>query len=75
MTSPIPASTQANPAADTESSSAPISPQRRNLIFVAIVLGMLLAALDQTIVATAILGCHQLSAGVDDRHRAGRQAR
>ncbi|OBG76991.1 MFS transporter [Mycobacterium sp. E1214] len=31
-----------------------ISPQRRNLIFVAIVLGMLLAALDQTIVATAL---------------------
>jgi EmrB/QacA subfamily drug resistance transporter len=35
-------------------SSAPISPQRRNFIFVAIMLGMLLAALDQTIVATAL---------------------
>jgi EmrB/QacA subfamily drug resistance transporter len=31
-----------------------ISPQRRNLIFVAVLLGMLLAALDQTIVATAL---------------------
>ncbi|BBZ44065.1 MDR family MFS transporter [Mycobacterium parmense] len=39
---------------DTASSSELISPQRRNLIFVAIVLGMLLAALDQTIVATAL---------------------
>src|ERR1700749_2634507 len=53
MTSPRTGSTQANPAADGES-SALISPQRRNLIFVAIVLGMLLAALDQTIVATAL---------------------
>lgn len=44
----------ASPAPDAESSSAQISPQRRNLIFVAIVLGMLLAALDQTIVATAL---------------------
>ena len=40
--------------ADPESSSAGISPQRRNLIFVAVLLGMLLAALDQTIVATAL---------------------
>lgn len=39
---------------DRASSGALISPQRRNLIFVAIVLGMLLAALDQTIVATAL---------------------
>src|SRR6202034_1784665 len=30
------------------------SPQRRNFVFLAIVLGMLLAALDQTIVATAL---------------------
>ena len=44
----------AAPAADLASSSALISPQRRNLIFLAIVLGMLLAALDQTIVATAL---------------------
>jgi EmrB/QacA subfamily drug resistance transporter len=48
------AATQAHPAADLASSAALISPQRRNLIFVAIVLGMLLAALDQTIVATAL---------------------
>ncbi|ETB51367.1 MFS transporter, partial [Mycobacterium avium subsp. paratuberculosis 10-8425] len=40
--------------ADTGSGGERISPQRRNLIFVAIVLGMLLAALDQTIVATAL---------------------
>lgn len=33
---------------------APVSPNRRNVIFVAVVLGMLLAALDQTIVATAL---------------------
>lgn len=33
---------------------APVSPQRRNLIFTAIVFGMLMAALDQTIVATAL---------------------
>jgi EmrB/QacA subfamily drug resistance transporter len=40
--------------ADNESDSARISPQRRNIIFVAVLLGMLLAALDQTIVATAL---------------------
>jgi EmrB/QacA subfamily drug resistance transporter len=40
--------------ADAGSSSALIGPQRRNFIFLAIVLGMLLAALDQTIVATAL---------------------
>ena len=39
---------------DPESGSALISPQRRNFIFVAVLLGMLLAALDQTIVATAL---------------------
>ena len=31
-----------------------ITPRRRNLVFVAVLLGMLLAALDQTIVATAL---------------------
>ena len=31
-----------------------LDPQRRNIIFLAVVLGMLLAALDQTIVATAL---------------------
>ncbi len=41
-------------AADPESSTAGISAHRRNLIFVAVLLGMLLAALDQTIVATAL---------------------
>ena len=41
-------------AADTGTVSALISPQRRNIIFVAVLLGMLLAALDQTIVATAL---------------------
>ncbi len=41
-------------APDPESSSAGISLQRRNFIFVAVLLGMLLAALDQTIVATAL---------------------
>ncbi|MDP7724734.1 MDR family MFS transporter [Mycobacterium sp. TY814] len=40
--------------ADTGSGSALITPQRRNFIFAAIALGMLLAALDQTIVATAL---------------------
>ena len=50
MTSQAPTATVSDP----ESSSAGISPQRRNLIFVAVLLGMLLAALDQTIVATAL---------------------
>ncbi|MBJ7339201.1 MDR family MFS transporter [Mycolicibacterium sp.] len=40
--------------ADPESANALISPQRRNFIFVGVLLGMLLAALDQTIVATAL---------------------
>ncbi len=48
----------ASPAADPEVTSpsepAPVSSHRRNVIFVAVVLGMLLAALDQTIVATAL---------------------
>jgi EmrB/QacA subfamily drug resistance transporter len=55
MTSPRAAATSlAGPAARRTSSSQLISPQRRNFIFLAIVLGMLLAALDQTIVATAL---------------------
>ena len=41
-------------AADPETGGARIGPRRRNLIFVAVLLGMLLAALDQTIVATAL---------------------
>jgi EmrB/QacA subfamily drug resistance transporter len=40
--------------ADPDTSGALVSPQRRNFVFLAIVLGMLLAALDQTIVATAL---------------------
>ena len=46
--------TQPAEVADPESATATISPQRRNLIFVGVLLGMLLAALDQTIVATAL---------------------
>ncbi len=41
-------------SADTAESAALISPQRRKIIFVAVLFGMLLAALDQTIVATAL---------------------
>jgi EmrB/QacA subfamily drug resistance transporter len=47
-------SAQPTTAADPEPSVALVSPQRRNFVFLAIVLGMLLAALDQTIVATAL---------------------
>jgi EmrB/QacA subfamily drug resistance transporter len=54
MTAPKAAAVAEAQAADSVSSGALISPQRRNLIFLAIVLGMLLAALDQTIVATAL---------------------
>jgi EmrB/QacA subfamily drug resistance transporter len=39
---------------DAQSGSALISPRRRNFVFLAIMLGMLMAALDQTIVATAL---------------------
>jgi EmrB/QacA subfamily drug resistance transporter len=49
MTSPAGTTT-----ADPESANALISPQRRNFIFIGVLLGMLLAALDQTIVATAL---------------------
>ncbi|BDX32057.1 MFS transporter [Mycobacterium antarcticum] len=49
MTSPPDTAT-----ADPESANALISPQRRNFIFIGVLLGMLLAALDQTIVATAL---------------------
>ncbi len=46
----------AAPAAGSapETGGPAITPQRRNLIFLAVLLGMLLAALDQTIVATAL---------------------
>jgi EmrB/QacA subfamily drug resistance transporter len=46
------AQTAATP--DAESGRTLISPQRRNFVFLAIMLGMLMAALDQTIVATAL---------------------
>ncbi|SON63050.1 Multidrug resistance protein 3 [Mycobacterium simulans] len=54
MTSATPSAIPSLQAADPTPSSALISPQRRNFIFLAIALGMLLAALDQTIVATAL---------------------
>ncbi len=53
MTDPK-ATTQPNPAAGYAPGGTLISERRRNFIFVAIMLGMLLAALDQTIVATAL---------------------
>src|SRR5580693_5299794 len=46
--------TRAQTIKDPDTSGALVSPQRRNFVFLAIVLGMLLAALDQTIVATAL---------------------
>src|ERR1700737_4370889 len=49
-----PVTEQATGARDPQAGSALISPPRRNLIFTAILFGMLLAALDQTIVATAL---------------------
>lgn len=58
MTTPR-AAVNAPARADTGSGGERISPQRRNLIFVAIVLGMLLAALDQTIVANLGDAGHQ----------------
>ncbi|KWX67192.1 MDR family MFS transporter [Mycobacterium sp. NAZ190054] len=48
------ASSAAHPETTTPAEPTPVSPHRRNVIFVAVVLGMLLAALDQTIVATAL---------------------
>jgi EmrB/QacA subfamily drug resistance transporter len=47
-------SAQSRLTAVRDSGNMPASPTRRNFIFVAVVLGMLLAALDQTIVATAL---------------------
>jgi EmrB/QacA subfamily drug resistance transporter len=47
-------SSQATASPDPDIGSGLVSPQRRNFVFLAIVLGMLLAALDQTIVATAL---------------------
>jgi EmrB/QacA subfamily drug resistance transporter len=45
--------TEAPARLDTDAAGA-IGAQRRNIVFVAVLLGMLLAALDQTIVATAL---------------------
>ena len=46
--------TKAQTTSDPDTSGPLVSPQRRNFVFLAIVLGMLMAALDQTIVATAL---------------------
>lgn len=59
--------TESTPVAD-DVRPAPVSPHRRNLIFLAIVFGLLMAALDQTIVATA------LPTIVSDLGNAGRQS-
>lgn len=56
-----------DPAEPTDRAAA-LTPRRRNLIFLAVLLGMFLAALDQTIVATA------LPTVVADLGGAGRQA-
>src|SRR6201990_2761637 len=46
--------TKAQTTSDPDTSGALVSPQRRNFVFLAVLLGMLMAALDQTIVATAL---------------------
>ncbi|OBI08776.1 MDR family MFS transporter [Mycobacterium scrofulaceum] len=54
MTRATPAAAPADRASDSGPGDVAVDPQRRNFIFVAILLGMLMAALDQTIVATAL---------------------
>lgn len=54
MTRATPAAAPAGHASDSQPANVAVDPQRRNFIFVAILLGMLMAALDQTIVATAL---------------------
>lgn len=54
MTRATPAAAPAGRASDSGPGDVAVDPQRRNFIFVAILLGMLMAALDQTIVATAL---------------------
>ncbi|KBZ62068.1 hypothetical protein K875_02989 [Mycobacterium [tuberculosis] TKK-01-0051] len=54
MTSATPAAAPAGHASESQPGNVAVDPQRRNFIFVAILLGMLMAALDQTIVATAL---------------------
>src|SRR6201994_4062515 len=46
--------TMTGPPGPPEPSAAEVAAPKRNFIFVAVLLGMLLAALDQTIVATAL---------------------
>jgi EmrB/QacA subfamily drug resistance transporter len=54
MTRATPAAAPADHASDSQPGNVAVDSQRRNFIFVAILLGMLMAALDQTIVATAL---------------------
>lgn len=54
MTRATPAAAAAGHASDSQPGNVAVDAQRRNFIFVAILLGMLMAALDQTIVATAL---------------------
>jgi EmrB/QacA subfamily drug resistance transporter len=54
MTRATPSAIAASPAAEPAPGDVAVDPQRRNFIFVAVLLGMLMAALDQTIVATAL---------------------
>lgn len=54
MTRATPAAAPAGRVSDSGPGDVAVDPQRRNFIFVAILLGMLMAALDQTIVATAL---------------------
>lgn len=54
MTRATPAAAPAGSTSDSGPGDVAVDPQRRNFIFVAILLGMLMAALDQTIVATAL---------------------
>jgi EmrB/QacA subfamily drug resistance transporter len=54
MTSTTPAAVPTGQFAEPGPSNVAVNPQRRNFIFVAVLLGMLMAALDQTIVATAL---------------------
>ncbi|ORW50874.1 MFS transporter [Mycobacterium paraense] len=54
MTSTTPAAVPTGQSGEPGTGNVPVNPQRRNFIFVAVLLGMLMAALDQTIVATAL---------------------
>src|SRR3984893_5583536 len=54
MTRATPSAIPASPAAEPAPGDGAVNPQRQNFIFVGVLLGMLMAALDQTIVATAL---------------------